>query len=173
MVRSSDQCPFSTDFLSHRHNLGEMLCADAKEAIFQEIREPHGNTRNMSVVATVFFPSSSHRHVPQKLLSSHALFFLYSRAMTSAVAEEGEPNGAITAPEEIKKEGMEERGQWSSKMEFVLSVAGEIIGLGNVWRFPYLCYKNGGGKFTACTSFPRSVGMTRDTYMPGPIFCYA
>lgn len=39
-----------------------------------------------------------------------------------------------------------ERGQWNNKLEYVLSVAGEIIGLGNVWRFPYLCYKNGGGK---------------------------
>lgn len=39
------------------------------------------------------------------------------------------------------------RGQWSSKVEFILAVAGQIIGLGNVWRFPYLCYKNGGGLF--------------------------
>lgn len=40
----------------------------------------------------------------------------------------------------------QERDQWGSKMEFILAVAGHIVGLGNVWRFPYLCYKNGGGK---------------------------
>lgn len=43
---------------------------------------------------------------------------------------------------------IKERGKWGSKKEFILSVAGAIIGLGNVWRFPYLCYKNGGGKFS-------------------------
>lgn len=42
---------------------------------------------------------------------------------------------------------IEERGQWSNKVEFLLSVAGSIIGLGNMWRFPYLCYKNGGGEW--------------------------
>ncbi|XP_065121180.1 sodium- and chloride-dependent GABA transporter 2-like [Paramisgurnus dabryanus] len=42
---------------------------------------------------------------------------------------------------------IEERGYWGSKAEFLLAVAGNVVGLGNVWRFPYLCYKYGGGAF--------------------------
>ncbi|KAL3992056.1 prostaglandin-endoperoxide synthase 1 [Sarotherodon galilaeus] len=42
---------------------------------------------------------------------------------------------------------VEERGHWGNKVEFLLAVAGNIVGVGNVWRFPYLCYKNGGGAF--------------------------
>lgn len=40
-----------------------------------------------------------------------------------------------------------DRGKWANKREYILTVAGAIVGLGNVWRFPYLCYKNGGGVF--------------------------
>ncbi|XP_046720814.1 sodium- and chloride-dependent GABA transporter 2-like [Silurus meridionalis] len=47
----------------------------------------------------------------------------------------------------VEKRKLKERGHWAKKSEFLLAVAGDIVGLGNVWRFPYLCYRNGGGAF--------------------------
>ncbi len=38
-------------------------------------------------------------------------------------------------------------GQWSSRLAFVLAATGSAVGLGNIWKFPYIAGENGGGAF--------------------------
>ncbi|XP_053540899.1 solute carrier family 6 member 16b isoform X2 [Ictalurus punctatus] len=62
--------------------------------------------------------------------------------------EDGVEVGQVVGPVEVPDAPLDRvRDGWDSKVEYFLAQVGFSVGLGNVWRFPYLCHQNGGGAF--------------------------
>ncbi|XP_075882551.1 sodium-dependent neutral amino acid transporter SLC6A17-like [Nelusetta ayraudi] len=55
--------------------------------------------------------------------------------------------GSTAPPLPADSDSEEGRPSWSNKVEYILAQVGFSVGLGNVWRFPYMCQKNGGGAY--------------------------
>ena len=56
-----------------------------------------------------------------------------------------EPIAFGTVIETEEPNALSSRGEWGNDLDFLFACISVSVGLGNVWRFPYLCYKNGGG----------------------------
>ena len=63
-----------------------------------------------------------------------------SKGDDAAIKEEDEGDVRTKEDEEVQ------RVTWSNKRDYILSLMGCSIGVGNIWRFPYICIRNGGGE---------------------------
>ena len=108
---------------------------------------PHIRSSNTFIVFSSIHPSIS--ALPPGNLQSTSVWHLFviflvpfnfDRKMYSTMAKE---DARCSSADD---KGQTDEETWSNKIQFLFGCIGFSVGLGNVWRFPYLCYRDGGGE---------------------------
>ncbi|MPC38893.1 Sodium-dependent neutral amino acid transporter SLC6A17 [Portunus trituberculatus] len=111
---------------------------------------PHTTTNPPHPSTEIYIVIQLQHHVPSN--TAHAIQSP-TRSEKDLEALDAPPPGDAIQASATAKPGdgvVNDRESWDSKWQYLLAVIGYAVGLGSVWRFPYLCQKNGGGEYTAC-----------------------
>ena len=119
---ASPSRPHWTSWLKKPRPLGPPSCCD-----------------NISLASSVSFRFFSYSFYSQKSAT-------FDPEAPSSSSTNGDPAPALANQDEANDDD-ESRQQWGKPVEFLLSCIAMSVGLGNVWRFPFTAYENGGGAF--------------------------
>lgn len=81
--------------------------------------------------AVINLETFNHRNMPGKVIIDGEI----GMEMIQDISEDAAP-----------RDDTEGRGKWSRHLDYILSMVGFCVGFGNLWRFPYVCNRNGGGE---------------------------